>query len=181
VRYPAGSSFSNWSQGDLTGKGAPVRFLRMAGWAWKPFACVTFVAVTKREPFEVEQSHLQLIEALRRDSYGAPLPKGRAPWLAEEEVAQIDGALPTDHAPQHAADRRTRTVRQVVCAKAIVSSTQDAGLPVCRARDRWMRTTRVARSLSLIVSYYETPVRLSGRGVAYSSPQISGRLIPRNR
>ena len=89
-----GFEFSNWSEGDLTGK---ARQAFANGWMGvETFGRVTFVAVTKAEPFEVEAITLQLMKHFV-EIYGAPSPEAARP-VAEEEVAQMM-ELCADHAP----------------------------------------------------------------------------------
>ena len=67
-----GFEFSNWSEGDLTGK---ARQAFANGWMGvETFGRVTFVAVTKAEPFEVEAITLQLMKHFV-EIHGAPYPR----------------------------------------------------------------------------------------------------------
>jgi hypothetical protein len=89
-----GFEFSNWSEGDLAGK---ARQAFANGWLGvETFGRVTFVAVTKVEPFEVEAIVLQLAHHFV-DIYGAPDAAAARP-VAEEEVAQMM-ALCADQPP----------------------------------------------------------------------------------
>ena len=89
-----GFEFSNWSDGDLAGR---ARQAFANGWMGvETFGRVTFVAVTKAEPFEVEAITLQLMKHFV-EIYGAPSPEAARP-VAEEEVAQMM-ELCADHAP----------------------------------------------------------------------------------
>jgi len=80
-----GFEFSNWTEGDLTGK------------AWQAFANgwfgletggrVTFVAVTEIEPAELD-TLAQLLAQHFVTYYGAPSPEAAKP-VADEELAQM--------------------------------------------------------------------------------------------
>ncbi|MFZ1726576.1 MAG: DUF6505 family protein [Albidovulum sp.] len=89
-----GFEFSNWSEGDLTGKS---RQAFANGWLGvETFGRVTFVAVTRIEPAEYEV----LTDRLARhfvDVYGAP-DIGTARPTAIEELEQM-ADLCADHAP----------------------------------------------------------------------------------
>ena len=89
-----GFEFSNWDEGDLTGR---ARQAFANGWlGLETFGRVTFVAVTPLEPAE----HARLVEALAAHFvtiYGAPDMDAARP-VAEEEIAQMID-LCADHAP----------------------------------------------------------------------------------
>ena len=89
-----GFEFSNWDEGDLTGR---ARQAFANGWlGLETFGRVTFVAVTPLEPAE----HARLVEALAEHFvtiYGAPDMDAARP-VAEEEIAQMID-LCADHAP----------------------------------------------------------------------------------
>jgi len=89
-----GFEFSNWSEGDLTGKS---RQAFSNGWlGLETFGRVTFVAVTQIEEPEVEA----LTRALAQhfvDIYGAPSLEAALP-VAHDEMAQMI-ELCEDHAP----------------------------------------------------------------------------------
>jgi hypothetical protein len=89
-----GFEFSNWSEGDLTGKS---RQAFANGWlGLETFGRVTFVAVTQIEQAEVET----LTQALAQhfvDFYGAPSAEAALP-VARDELAQMI-ELCEDHAP----------------------------------------------------------------------------------
>ncbi len=80
-----GFEFSNWGEGDLTGK---ARQAFANGWlGLETFGRVTFVAVTKVEQAEYEA----LIERLAQhfvDIYGAPSPEAARP-VAKEELGHM--------------------------------------------------------------------------------------------
>jgi len=80
-----GFEFSNWGEADLSGK---ARQAFSNGWMGvETFGRVTFVAVTKAEPFEVQA----ITDALAQhfvETYGAPSLEAARP-VAEEEVAQM--------------------------------------------------------------------------------------------
>lgn len=79
---PGGFEFSNWSEGDLTGK---ARQAFANGWlGLETFGRVTFVAVTQIEPAEVEA----LTDGLAQHFvtyYGAPSVEAARP-VAREEI-----------------------------------------------------------------------------------------------
>jgi hypothetical protein len=87
-----GFEFSNWTEGDLTGK---ARQAFANGWlGLETFGRVTFVAVTQIESDELEA----LTDALARHFvtyYGAPSPEAARP-VAEDEIRQMS-ALCEDH------------------------------------------------------------------------------------
>lgn len=89
-----GFEFSNWSEGDLTGKS---RQAFANGWlGLETFGRVTFVAVTQIEQAEVEG----LTRALAQhfvDIYGAPSVDAALP-VARDELAQMI-ELSEDHTP----------------------------------------------------------------------------------
>lgn len=89
-----GFEFSNWTDGDLTGK---ARQAFANGWlGLETFGRVTFVAVTEAEPGEIDA----LTDALARhfmQVYGAPSEQAARP-VAAEEIAHM-AALCEDHAP----------------------------------------------------------------------------------
>ncbi len=80
-----GFEFSNWGEGDLSGK---ARQAFSNGWlGLETFGRVTFVAVTKVEPAEYEA----LVEQLARhfvDIYGAPSVEAARP-VAQDELAHM--------------------------------------------------------------------------------------------
>ncbi|KZY06517.1 MULTISPECIES: DUF6505 family protein [unclassified Sulfitobacter] len=89
-----GFEFSNWSEADLTGK---ARQAFTNGWLGvETFGRVTFVAVTKAEPFEVDAIVTRLAHHFV-DIYGAPSVEAARP-VAEEEVSQMM-ALCSDQSP----------------------------------------------------------------------------------
>ncbi|WP_323764731.1 DUF6505 family protein [Marinovum sp.] len=87
-----GFEFSNWSEGDLTGK---ARQAFANGWlGLETFGRVTFVAVTEAQPEEVEA----LTDALAQHFvtyYGAPSAEAARP-VAAEEIAHM-ATLCEDH------------------------------------------------------------------------------------
>lgn len=89
-----GFEFSNWSEGDLTGKG---RQAFANGWlGLETFGRATFVAVTEVQPDEAAR----LTEALAAHFvryYGAPSAAAAEP-VAAEEIAHM-AELCEDHAP----------------------------------------------------------------------------------
>lgn len=89
-----GFEFSNWTEGDLTGK---PRQAFSNGWlGLETFGRVTFVAVTALEPAELEALTDQLAGHFVT-YYGAPSVEAARP-VAQEELAQMV-ALCDDHAP----------------------------------------------------------------------------------
>lgn len=89
-----GFEFSNWTEADLTGK---ARQAFANGWLGvETFGRVTFVAVTRIEPEEVEALTARLA-AHFVEVYGAPSVEVAHP-VAAEEIAQM-AALCADHAP----------------------------------------------------------------------------------
>ncbi len=84
---PGGFEFSNWTDGDLTGK---ARQAFSNGWLGaETFGRVTFVATAQIEPAEVDA----LTAALARhfvDIYGAPSAEAATPAAAEEINHMID-------------------------------------------------------------------------------------------
>lgn len=89
-----GFEFSNWSEGDLTGK---PRQAFANGWLGiETFGRVTFVAVTAVEPAEVDA----LTDALAQHFvtyYGAPSVEAARPVASEEVAHMVE--LCEDHAP----------------------------------------------------------------------------------
>lgn len=89
-----GFEFSNWGEGDLSGK---ARQAFANGWlGLETYGRVTFVAVTQVEPFEIDV----LVAALGQhfvDVYGAPSTEA-ALAVAREEVMQMV-ELCDDHDP----------------------------------------------------------------------------------
>ncbi|MFY9210271.1 MAG: DUF6505 family protein [Aestuariivita sp.] len=89
-----GFEFSNWGEGDLSGK---ARQAFANGWlGLETYGRVTFVAVTQVEPFEIDV----LVAALAQhfvDVYGAPSTEA-ALAVAREEVMQMV-ELCDDHDP----------------------------------------------------------------------------------
>ena len=89
-----GFEFSNWSEGDLTGK-AKQAFA--TGWlGLETFGRVSFVATTNVEPAEVE-ALTQNLAAHFVQMYGAPSVEAALP-AAQEEVAHMM-ELCDEHAP----------------------------------------------------------------------------------
>ncbi len=89
-----GFEFSNWSEADLVGK---ARQAFANGWLGiETFGRVTFVAVTRIEPAELEALTRHLAQHFV-DVYGAPSPEAALP-VATEELAQM-AELCADHAP----------------------------------------------------------------------------------
>jgi hypothetical protein len=88
-----GFEFSNWTEGDLTGK---ARQAFANGWfGLETGGRVTFVAVTAIEPNEIE-TLAQLLARHFVTYYGAPSTEAALP-VAHEEIAQMT-ALCEDHA-----------------------------------------------------------------------------------
>ena len=89
-----GFEFSNWTEGDLTGK---ARQAFTNGWLGvETFGRVSFVAVTRIEPAE----HAALVRGLAQhfvDVYGAPSLQA-AQGVAAEEIAHM-AELCDEHAP----------------------------------------------------------------------------------
>ena len=80
-----GFEFSNWTEGDLTGK---ARQAFANGWfGLDTGGRVTFVAVTLIEPAEIEELATLLAQHFVT-YYGAPSPKAALP-TAHEEIAQM--------------------------------------------------------------------------------------------
>lgn len=80
-----GFEFSNWSDGDLTGK---ARQAFVNGWLGaETFGRVTFVAVTQVEPGEFDALVAQLSQHFV-EVYGAPSPEA-ASAVAREELQQM--------------------------------------------------------------------------------------------
>lgn len=80
-----GFEFSNWGEGDLTGK---ARQAFSNGWLGiETFGRVTFVAVTRIEPAEVEALEKHLAQHFV-DLYGAPSVEAALP-VARDEIAQM--------------------------------------------------------------------------------------------
>jgi hypothetical protein len=89
-----GFEFSDWGQGDLTGK---ARQAFSNGWLGiETFGRVTFVAVTQVEPGEVETLTRHLAQHFVA-IYGAPSIEAALP-VAAEEIRQMS-ELCDDHAP----------------------------------------------------------------------------------
>ncbi|MDZ4094884.1 MAG: DUF6505 family protein [Paracoccaceae bacterium] len=89
-----GFEFSNWSEGDLVGK---ARQAFANGWLGvETFGRVTFVAVTRIEPGELEALTDHLAQHFVQ-VYGAPSVEDARP-IAREELAQM-AELCADHAP----------------------------------------------------------------------------------
>ncbi|MBR9891846.1 hypothetical protein GYB14_09120 [bacterium] len=89
-----GFEFSNWTEGDLTGK---PRQAFANGWlGLETFGRATFVAVTALEPAELEALTDLLAEHFVT-YYGAPSAEAARP-VAQEEIAQMV-ELCEDHAP----------------------------------------------------------------------------------
>ncbi|SMX50546.1 DUF6505 family protein [Maliponia aquimaris] len=91
---PGGFEFSNWTEGDLTGK---ARQAFANGWlGLETGGRVTFVAVSQAEPAEV-QALTDLLAQHFVTYYGAPSVEAARP-VAAEEIAQM-AELCADHAP----------------------------------------------------------------------------------
>ena len=89
-----GFEFSNWTEGDLVGKS---RQAFANGWLGiETFGRVTFVAVTRAEPAEVEALTARLAQHFV-DLYGAPSVEAAMP-VAREEIAQM-ADLCAEHDP----------------------------------------------------------------------------------
>ncbi len=89
-----GFEFSNWSEADLVGK---ARQAFANGWLGvETFGRVTFVAVTRIEPAELDMLTRRLAEHFVA-VYGAPSVEAALP-VAEEELRQM-AELCADHAP----------------------------------------------------------------------------------
>lgn len=89
-----GFEFSNWTEGDLTGK---ARQAFANGWlGLETFGRVTFVAVTQVEPAEIE-TLTDLLADHFVTYYGAPSREAARP-VAAEEIAQM-ADLCADHDP----------------------------------------------------------------------------------
>ncbi|MDF1716608.1 MAG: DUF6505 family protein [Antarcticimicrobium sp.] len=89
-----GFEFSDWTAADLTGK---ARQAFANGWlGLETGGRVTFVAVTRIEPAEVE-AMTDLLAQHFVTYYGAPSPEAARP-VAAEEIAQM-AELCEDHAP----------------------------------------------------------------------------------
>ncbi|MDH5453396.1 MAG: DUF6505 family protein [Paracoccaceae bacterium] len=89
-----GFEFSNWSEGDLTGK---ARQAFANGWLGvETFGRVTFVAVTQIEPAEFEALAERLAQHFV-EVYGAPSIEAAAPVARDELQQMVD--LCADHAP----------------------------------------------------------------------------------
>lgn len=89
-----GFEFSNWGEGDLTGK---ARQAFANGWlGCETFGRVTFVAVTQVEPSEVETIAAALAQHFV-DVYGAP-SVAAAMGVAQEEIGHM-ADLCDDHDP----------------------------------------------------------------------------------
>jgi len=91
---PGGFEFSDWGEADLAGK---ARQAFANGWLGvETFGRVTFVAVTRIEPDELEALAKRLAEHFV-EIYGAPSLEAALP-VAREELAQM-AELCEDHAP----------------------------------------------------------------------------------
>ncbi|HIP23757.1 MAG TPA: hypothetical protein EYG79_09225 [Rhodobacteraceae bacterium] len=89
-----GFEFSNWGEGDLTGK---ARQAFSNGWlGLETFGRVTFVAVTKIEPAEYEALLTQLSQHFV-DIYGAPSVEAARPVAVDELAHMVE--LCDDHEP----------------------------------------------------------------------------------
>ncbi|WP_353475629.1 DUF6505 family protein (plasmid) [Salipiger sp. H15] len=89
-----GFEFSNWTEGDLTGK---ARQAFANGWlGLETFGRVTFVAVTNAEPAEL-QALTDLLAEHFVTYYGAPSVEAARPVAAEELAQMVE--LCEDHAP----------------------------------------------------------------------------------
>jgi len=89
-----GFEFSNWSEADLVGK---ARQAFANGWLGvETFGRVTFVAVTRVEPAELETMTRQLAKHFVA-VYGAPSDEAALP-VAQEELRQM-AEICADHAP----------------------------------------------------------------------------------
>ncbi|WP_136441734.1 DUF6505 family protein [Pacificoceanicola onchidii] len=89
-----GFEFSDWGEGDLTGK---ARQAFANGWlGLESFGRATFVAVTQIEPAELEAME-QALAAHFVSYYGAPSIDAALP-VAREEIAQM-ASLCADHDP----------------------------------------------------------------------------------
>jgi len=118
-----GFEFSNWSEGDLTGKS---RQAFSNGWlGLETFGRVTFVAVTQIEEPEVEA----LTRALAQhfvDIYGAPSLEAALP-VAHDEMAQMI-ELCEDHAPNNLLTVLRELTEAGVREAFSVIEAQEAGL-----------------------------------------------------
>ena len=116
-------AFSNWSEGDLTGK---ARQAFANGWlGCETFGRVTFVAVTQIE--EAERSLLS--QALAQhfvDIYGAPSLEAARP-VADDEIAHMID-LCEDHAPNTLLTVARELTESGVRESFRVIEAQDAGL-----------------------------------------------------
>ena len=89
-----GFEFSNWSEGDLAGK---ARQAFANGWlGMETFGRVTFVAVTRVEPAEIE-TLTDLLADHFVTYYGAPSREAARPVAAEEIAQMVD--LCDEHSP----------------------------------------------------------------------------------
>ena len=89
---PGGFEFSNWTEADLTGK---ARQAFSNGWLGvETFGRVTFVAVTRIEPAEVETLTTALAQHFV-DMYGAPSVEAATP-TARQEIEHMQD-LCADH------------------------------------------------------------------------------------
>lgn len=118
-----GFEFSNWTEGDLTGKG---RQAFANGWlGLETFGRVTFVAVTEAQPEEIAA----LTEALAQHFvtyYGAPSVEAARP-VAAEEIAHM-ATLCEDH-PANTLLTVARELTDAGVREAFrVIEAQDAGL-----------------------------------------------------
>jgi len=118
-----GFEFSNWSEGDLTGKS---RQAFSNGWlGLETFGRVTFVAVTQIEEPEVDA----LTRALAQhfvDIYGAPSLEAALP-VARDEMAQMI-ELCEDHAPNNLLTVLRELTEAGVREAFSVIEAQEAGL-----------------------------------------------------
>ena len=118
-----GFEFSNWSEGDLTGKS---RQAFSNGWlGLETFGRVTFVAVTQIEEPEVEA----LTRALAQhfvEIYGAPSLEAALP-VARDEMAQMI-ELCEDHAPNNLLTVLRELTEAGVREAFSVIEAQEAGL-----------------------------------------------------
>lgn len=118
-----GFEFSNWSEGDLTGK---PRQAFANGWlGCETFGRVTFVAVTQIEESEVEALAAALAQHFI-DVYGAPDVDAALP-VAREELNQM-AELCEDHAPNTLLTVMRELTEAGVKETYRVIEPQDAGL-----------------------------------------------------
>ena len=118
-----GFEFSNWGEADLAGK---ARQAFANGWLGvETFGRVTFVAVTRIEPDELEALARRLAEHFV-DIYGAPSVEAALP-VAHEELAQM-AALCEDHAPNTLLTVARELTEAGVKESYRVIEAEDAGL-----------------------------------------------------